>query len=207
MQHKSCWQATVMNWWAIFSCDPSSVAGAMPWRGQSDNFRWGPGAGRMGRAGHWACTGPWPALWSGPSRTADGGLCELELRSLSSVSRSVRIKQLGFESSANHQASVAAGPTREIKTCSSRLKNRQCTICSDGLRVSDLCLPQMKQQKNRTWVNMVFLSLSCYLMFLLHCNLQQCTAILTWQHFFKHVTAVTPGSTGLLNCAFLSSYN
>ena len=75
MQHKRCWQATVMNWWAIFSCDPSSAAGGLPRRGRPDNFRWGPGAGGTGpgQPGRWACTGPRPALWSGSSRMADGG--------------------------------------------------------------------------------------------------------------------------------------
>lgn len=48
MQHKRCWQDTLMNWWAIFSCHPSSAAGAVPQRGQPDIFRWGPGGGRNG---------------------------------------------------------------------------------------------------------------------------------------------------------------
>lgn len=99
MQHKRCWQAAVMNWWAIFSCDPSSAAGAVPQRGRPDNLRWGPGAGGTSWAGRWACTGPRPALWSGSSRMADGGLCELELCSHSSAGRSKGSNQLGFESS------------------------------------------------------------------------------------------------------------
>lgn len=54
MQQKHCWQATVMNWWAIFSSDPRSRAGVMPRRGRPYNFRWGPGARGTDRAGHWA---------------------------------------------------------------------------------------------------------------------------------------------------------
>lgn len=99
MQHKCCWQASMMNWWAIFSCDPSSTAGTVPLRGRPDNFRWGPRAGGTSWAGPRACTGPWPALWSGSSRTADGGLCELVLCSHRSGSRSEGFNQLGFESS------------------------------------------------------------------------------------------------------------
>lgn len=70
-----------------------------------------------------------------------------ELHSHSSVGRSRGINQLGFESSPNHLASVAAGPTSEIKTCSSRWKDRQCTICPGALSVTDSRLPQMKQQE------------------------------------------------------------
>lgn len=41
----------------------------------------------------------------------------------------------------NHLASVAAGPTSEIKTCSSRWSDRQCTICPIALHVTDWSLP------------------------------------------------------------------
>lgn len=51
MQHKCCWQATMMNWWAIFSWDHSSAAGIVPRRGRPDIFRWGPGAGRQAGQG------------------------------------------------------------------------------------------------------------------------------------------------------------
>lgn len=53
--------------------------------------------GREGRTGQG--TGPKPALWSGPSRTADGGLCRRQPCSPDSVSRSSGINQLGFDSS------------------------------------------------------------------------------------------------------------
>lgn len=80
MQHKHCWQATVMNWLAIFSCDPSSATGTVPRRGRPDNFRWSPGAGGTGRAGpgrarglYWASAsslkwflhgGRWRTMWA-----------------------------------------------------------------------------------------------------------------------------------------------
>lgn len=92
----------------------------------------------------------------GPSRRADGGLCELELRSPSSVGRSRGIKQLGFESFPNHLASVTAGPTREIKTCSSSWKDRQCTICRGALPNS----------RNRTSLAWYFF----YSLYLMHCS-------------------------------------
>lgn len=96
---KCCWQAPVMNWWAIFSCDLSSAAGGEPQRGQSDNFRWGPGAGGTSQAGQRTFTGPPPALWSGSSRMADGGLQSRSCVPTARSGHSRGINHLGFESS------------------------------------------------------------------------------------------------------------
>ena len=137
MQHKRCWRDTVMNRWAIFSGDPFSPAGPVPPRGRPDNFRWGPRGGRdeLGRAPglHWASAsslkwflqrGRWWTVWAGAV-----------LPRLSQPLR--RIQAAGLWIIPNHLASVAAGPTGEFKSCSSRWKDRQCTICPGPLHVTE----------------------------------------------------------------------
>jgi len=49
MQHKRCWQSTVMNWRVIFSCDPCSVAGALPRRARPRELQMRAQGGRDGR--------------------------------------------------------------------------------------------------------------------------------------------------------------
>lgn len=80
--------------------------------------------------------------------------------------------QLGFESSPNHLASVAAGPTGEFKTCSSRWKDRQCTICPGTLHVTEPMpgtneLAGSGRQILNSIVSVAVLSLPWHLM---HCN-------------------------------------
>lgn len=37
-----------MNWWVIFSCDPSRTAGVVPWRIRPERYGWGHRPGKTG---------------------------------------------------------------------------------------------------------------------------------------------------------------
>lgn len=154
MQQKHCWQATVMNWWAIFSSDPRSRAGVMPRRGRPYNFRWGPGARGTDRAGHWASASS--LKWS----LQDGRWRAMQAAAVfPRLSQSLQRNQpTGLWFIPNHLASVAAGPTSEIKTCSSRWSDRQCTICPIALHVTDWSLPW--NEAGGVWCGVVWWALS-----------------------------------------------
>lgn len=146
MLHKCSWQATLMNWWVILCCDPSSAAGTMPWRGWPDNYRWGPGARGKG----WDRQGT--GLWLGLGQASEVVPPGRQMEDFVNWSCSVQTAQSATPEESDtwdlNNPWITWLLSLQVPPVKSRLalpnRKTDCIICPGALHATDLCLLQMK---------------------------------------------------------------